>query len=416
MPPARHLSTCCPLCGNECTQTLFVKIGKILCHPRLPCPEEAQHAPLHCGVKITQHGKGEPFGTYGAYICVLSKLREVCVLLSSKCTEPRQCLSHRRIVVVCECGQQCTAHAVTPRIHRVVCRIMPRRQPPLCSILLNLHPFDRKQRAQVQPVPHTHRRKPRRPSSAQDAQEDGLGEIVRMMCEDNRVTAALRAHTVQEVIAADARRRLDGKPMLARIDRHIPRRAHARNRACSTELLYKVCICNRICPTNPVFVVSADELRSARRPQTFQYVQQRERIRTARTGDDERTRGAEKALRAQNSFHMFLQNLLLIQKKHSAWSALRYPHLDRRTVRPITSTSALPCDQPRRDPRPPRLESVLRRRSVSRSSLSFRKRDNLSSKEGEPICLVAAVRRISRGGRDGRAGAAVGCAGASGLS
>ena len=35
--------------------------------------------------------------------------------------------------------------------------------------------------------------------------------------------------------------------------------------------------------------------------------------------------------------------------------------------------------------RPPRLESVLRRRSVNRSSLSLRKRDNLSSEDGEPI-------------------------------
>ena len=49
------------------------------------------------------------------------------------------------------------------------------------------------------------------------------------------------------------------------------------------------------------------------------------------------------------------------------------------------SSAAQSVAAPARPPRPPRLESVLRRRSVNRSSLSLRKRDNLSSKDGEPI-------------------------------
>lgn len=53
-----------------------------------------------------------------------------------------------------------------------------------------------------------------------------------------------------------------------------------------------------------------------------------------------------------------------------------------------SSQSAFPMNQSDlREPRPPRLESVLRRRSVKRSSLSFRNFESLSSKEADVFPL-----------------------------
>ena len=191
-------------------------------------------------------------------------------------------------------------------------------------------------------VPFPHCRKSLRSRAAQDAHEYRLRKIIRVVCEDERVTAALRLHTMEEVIPTDTRSRLRRESMCTRIGGHITCAVDERNFPRPTELLYKLRIRKRIRPTHPMLVVCADDLCTTRRPQNIQNIQKGKRIRPTGTGNKEFACGAKKIMHTQNAFHKFLHNQLH-DKGHSKRSALCYPHIDRCAARTVTLASAHPC-------------------------------------------------------------------------
>ena len=279
---------------------------------------------------------------YGRLKFRACKRTEEVVLLGGKHTQTRECIAHGRIVCTYKLRQELVADAVASCVHHIVRHIVARHQSPLSCILLDLCTRDSKERPQMPTVPFPHCRKPRRSRAAQDAHEYRLRKIIRMVCEDERVTAALRLHAMEEVIPTDTSSRLRRESMCTRIDGHIACAADERNFPCPTELLYKLRIRKGIRAAHPVFVVCADDLCPARRPQDVQGIQKSKRIRPAGTGNKECTRRAEKIMRTQNTFHKFLHNQLH-EKGHSKRSALCYPHIDRCAARTVPLASAHPC-------------------------------------------------------------------------
>ena len=84
-------------------------------------------------------------------------------------------------------------HAVTRYITQIVRFIMARRQLLRVHIGGNLRPRHREQGTQDHAVPFPHGGESRGSRPAQDAHENGLREIVRMMRRRNTVRALLRA-------------------------------------------------------------------------------------------------------------------------------------------------------------------------------------------------------------------------------
>ncbi|ERJ89477.1 hypothetical protein HMPREF1992_02199 [Selenomonas sp. oral taxon 892 str. F0426] len=70
-----------------------------------------------------------------------------------------------------------------------------------------------------------------------------------------------------------------------------------------------------------MLIMRTDDLRSSLFLQTVEKIEKDKRIHAAGAGNEKRTSCIEKIIRGQNAFNLFLQNRLLIQKKHSAWSA-----------------------------------------------------------------------------------------------
>ena len=272
-------------------------------------------------MQCTQGRNRKPAHTQSVCICVLRELCEQIVLLCGKRRKARECIAHRRIIGARKLRQEFVTDAVAPRVHRIIRRIVARHQPPLHRIRLDLRTHDSEEGAQIQSVPFPHCRESCRSRAAQDAHEHRLREIIRMVREHDGIAFPFITHTVEKVIATDARRRLERAFMRTRIGRHIARLEDERNPAHRTERLHKTRIRQRICAAYPVLIVRADELRAARRMQDIQRVQQGKRIRPAGTSDEKLAHRIEKIMCAQNAFHNFLHNQLH-EKGHSGRSAL----------------------------------------------------------------------------------------------
>ena len=170
----------------------------------------------------------------------MGKLRKKRILLGGKRTETHKRLAHSGIVCTRDLRQELVTNAVAPCIKCVIRRIMARHQSPLRHICLDFCACDTEKRPQMPTVPHPHCCKPRRSRTAQDAQEYRLRKIIRVMCKDECVTAALHLHTMEEVIPTDTRSRLKRESMCTRIGGHIACAADERNFPRPTERLYKV--------------------------------------------------------------------------------------------------------------------------------------------------------------------------------
>ena len=86
--------------------------------------------------------------------------------------------------------------AVAPRIQEIIRHIMARRKSALTRIYLNLRTRDGKERAKQHAVPLPHGSKSCGSRTAQNAHQHRLGEIVRMMCRRNTVTATFFARAI----------------------------------------------------------------------------------------------------------------------------------------------------------------------------------------------------------------------------
>ena len=178
-------------------------------------------------------------------------------------------------------------------------------------------------------IPHAHGTEPRRSRAAQNAQQHSLGKVVCMMREYNGIADLFLPHPMEEVISAEPRRCFKREPVLTRIRRNIPLRTYARDLPCPAKFLHKTCIRTRICPTYAMLIMGTYDLCTAAALQHKQHIQKGKRIHPAGTSDEQRARGRKKIMRAKNALHLLLQCMSPLQKGHSAWSALCYPHPDR---------------------------------------------------------------------------------------
>ena len=241
-PSVRQFALRRSLSCEETAHPFLMLVGKILLAIRHACPEETQDTPHYGCVQRIQHADGEAAAEGCALQFCHSILREEIILLTRELTEAHECIADISIAVGAEGRHKRVANPIALRILLIVRQVMARVKLVRPNISLNLRAYRMEQGAQVDAVPLTHGGKPRRSRTAQNTHEHCLRQIIRMMGERYRIAVLLLLQPMEEIIAADARRRLKREFMHLRIARYVTCLYDAGNIARRTVCRHGICV------------------------------------------------------------------------------------------------------------------------------------------------------------------------------
>ena len=214
--------------------------------------------------------------------------------------------------------------------------------------------------------------------AAQDAHEHGLSLVVGMMCRRQHIGANALKRPPEKIIAEPARRKFQRLPASCGFFGHRSPSEETGNAPFPAKVSHKRRIFCRGRTADAMVKMCHGQDKLKLLTKLHEDIEKGQRIGPARAGHEHVHALLQESLRLGVLRRIFYQPHALIPLCLCSAS---------HKVIKNKSTLSKEClyhsdgQSERRDPRPPRFESVLRRRSVSRSSLSLRNFESLSSND-----------------------------------